>query len=64
MNYSCLIKTMTFFRAQDESDASTAVASPAGESYESEEHSSGGDAPAALCVDLGTYLEHSRARER
>ena len=54
---------MTFFGAQDDSDASAAAASP-GESYESEEPSSDGDAPVALCVDLGTSLVHSRAWER
>ena len=53
-----------FFWAQDDSDASAAVASPTGDSYESEAFSSDGDAPAALCVDLGTSLEHSRAWER
>ena len=55
---------MTFFGAQDDSDASAAAASPAGESYESEEPSSDGDAPATLCVDLGTSLVHSIAWER
>ena len=54
---------MTFFGAQDDSDASVAVPS-AGESYESEESQSDGDTPAALCVDLGTSLVHSRAWER
>ena len=47
---------MTFFGAQYDSDASPAVTSPAGESYESEEHSSDGDAPADPCVDLCTVL--------
>ena len=45
-------------------EAGAAVASPAGESYESKESSSDGDAPAALCVDLVTSLVHSTARER
>ena len=45
-------------------DAGAVVASPAGESYDSKESSSDGDAPACLCVDLGTSLVHSRARER
>ena len=64
MNYSCVNYTMTFFGAQDDNDASAAVASPTGVSNESEKSSSDGDAPAALCVDLGTSLVHSRARER
>ena len=55
---------MTVFWAQDNCDASTAVLSPAGESYESEEFSSDGGAPAALCVDLGSSVVHRRARER
>ena len=64
MNYSCVNKTITFFGAQDDSDASAAVAYPAGECYESEEPLPDGDAPAALCVDLGTSLVHSKAWER
>ena len=55
---------MTVSGAQNDSDASAAVLSPAGESYEFEESSSDGDPPAALCVDLGTSLVHSRAWER
>ena len=53
-----------FFGAENDSDASAAAASPAGESYQSEDPSSDGDAPLALCVDLGTSLVHSRAWER
>ena len=41
---------MTFFVAQDDSDASAAVTSPAGESYGSEESSSDGDTRQQLCV--------------
>ena len=55
---------MTVFGPQDDSDASAAVPSPACESYESKESSSDGDPPAALCVDLGTSLVHSRAWEQ
>ena len=52
---------MTFFGAHYDSDASAAVASPAGESYESEESLPDGNAPAALCVDPGVSLVHCRA---
>ena len=55
---------MTLFGAQDDIHTSAGVPSPAGESDESEESSSDGDAPAALCVDLGTSLVHSRAWEQ
>ena len=55
---------MTIFGAQDDNEASAAVASPTGESYESEQSSSDVDASAALCVDLVTSLVHSRAWER
>ena len=55
---------MSFFGAQDDSDATSAVTSPAGEFYQCEESSSDGDTPAALCVDVGTSLVHSRAWER
>ena len=52
-------------RTQDDSDASAAAAShAAAESYESEEPSSDEDAPAALCVDLGASLVHSKVWER
>ena len=53
-----------FFGAHYDSDASPAVASPAGESYESEESFSDRDAPFALCVDPGASLVHSRALEQ
>ena len=53
-----------FFGAQDDSEAGIAAASPAGESYESEDHSSDEDAPTAWRVYLGTSLVHCRVWER
>ena len=50
-----------YFGGQDDSDVGVAAASPAGESYESEEPSSDEDAPAAQFVDLSASLVHSRA---
>ena len=47
-----------YFGAQDDSDASVAAASPAGESYESEKPSSDECAPAARRVHLGASLVH------
>ena len=47
-----------YFGAQDDSDASAAVASPAAESHESDESSSDENAPAAWCVDLVASVVH------
>ena len=47
-----------YFGAQDDSDASAAVASPGAEYHEYEEPSSDENASAARCVDLGASLVH------
>ena len=60
----CILDDDFFFGAQYDSDASPAVASPAGESYESEESLTDGDAPVSLCVDPGVSLVHIRALEQ